>query len=101
MQKCKICGCTIDENEEKFTVNAGMESEFHVCWSCLSNALDSGRIISCDECLEYFSTDILHDEVICGESFTACPKCGKDIVNGMSREQYAEEYGEKQAGGEF
>lgn len=41
------------------------------------------------------TTDILFpvkDEEIEGHSFTACPACGKDVVEGLSRAEFEDEY---------
>ena len=51
-----------------------------------------GHIISCEACGSYFSADKLHDEEIEGHSFTACPACGKDVVEGLSRAEFEDEY---------
>ena len=34
----------------------------------------------------------MHDEEIEGHSFTACPACGKDVVEGLSRAEFEDEY---------
>ena len=39
-----------------------------------------------------FSADKLHDEEIEGHSFTACPVCGKDVVEGLSRAEFEDKY---------
>lgn len=91
MKKCEICGETF-EVWDCSPINRGTEKAFHVCQSCLESECNAGRIISCEACGEYFTTDMLHDEKIEGQSFTACPSCGKDVVEGMTREQFAEEH---------
>lgn len=53
---------------------------------------NNGHIISCEACGSYFSADKLHDEEIEGHSFTACPACGKDVVEGLSRAEFEDEY---------
>lgn len=91
MKKCKICGETF-EVWDCSPINRGTEKAFHVCQSCLESECNAGRIISCEACGEYFTADMLHDEKIEGQSFTACPHCGKDVVEGLAREQFAEEH---------
>lgn len=90
---CKTCGAVITSEDDAFVVNAGLPSEFVQCWLCHVSDTDNGKIIQCTSCGEYFSQDMLHDEVVAGQSFCACPSCGDDVVEGMSREEYEEEYG--------
>ena len=92
MKKCKICGCMFDERDEGTVINEGLDSEFHICGTCLESECNAGRIVSCEGCGEYFTANVLHDEEIVGHSFTACPHCGKDVVEGLTREQFAEEH---------
>ncbi len=92
MKKCKICGCMFDEKDEGIIVNEGLESEFRICGTCLESECNAGRIMSCEDCGRYFTADALHDEEIEGNSFTACPHCGKDVVEGLTREQFVEEH---------
>lgn len=74
-------------------INRGIEGkEFRICNSCADAACNSGKIIQCGACGESFTSDVLHDEVVCGHSFTACPVCGKDVVEGMTREDFEHEY---------
>lgn len=85
MKTCKICGCSFDEeNFEGVVVNEGIDNEYHVCCDCVPSECNNGHIISCEACGSYFSADKLHDEEIEGHSFTACPACGKDVVEGLS-----------------
>ena len=90
MEKCKICGEMFNIWDTS-PVNIG-EEKFHICGTCLESERDAGRIISCDACGQYSTTDALHDEEIGGHPFTACPACGKDVVDGLTREQFANEY---------
>lgn len=93
MKTCKICGCSFDEeNFEGIIVNEGMDNEYHVCCDCVPSECNNGHIISCEACDSYFSADKLHDEEIEGHSFTACPACGKDVVEGLSRAEFEDEY---------
>ena len=93
MKICKTCGKFIldDKNDElAFTVNPGVpDREYVECESCHDSSIDRQKIIQCEACGEWFSTDVLHsdEEEIGGDTFCACPACGKDIVDGMTREE--------------
>ncbi len=74
-------------------VNRGIEGKkICVCCSCAESACNDGKVIQCDACGESFTSDVLHDEEICGHSFTACPACGKDMVEGLTREKFEKEH---------
>lgn len=96
MKVCKVCGCEIEEDDVLFDgaaiINKGMDSEHALCYSCLSVARYNGKVVQCDACGENFTVGALYDEKINGHSFTACPACGKDMVEGLTRESFAEEY---------
>lgn len=92
MVKCEHCK---DEFEHYDTVriNHGIEGkEFRICYGCKDEAVNSGKIIQCDACGEYFTADVLHDEEIEGHTFTACPACGKDVVESLGRTEFEDEY---------
>ncbi len=97
MKICKTCGKHIldDENGElAFTVNPGVpDKEYVECESCHDYSIDQHKIIQCEACGEWFSNDVLHndDKEIGGDTFCACPSCGKDIVDGMTREERRQE----------
>lgn len=65
--------------------------EVRVCCSCEEAGCNSGKVIQCDACGELFTSDVLHDEEIAGHSFTACPACGRDVVEGLTRESFEKE----------
>jgi len=74
-------------------VNRGIEGkEIRVCDGCAKAACNNGKVIQCDACGESFTSNVLHDEEIDGHSFTSCPSCGKDMVEGLTREEYENEY---------
>ena len=74
-------------------VNRGIEGKEHrICTCCADAYRDSGKIIQCDACGECFTADMLHDEEISGHTFTACPACGKDVVDCMTREEFEKEH---------
>lgn len=85
---CKTCGEDIDDAENAYIVNPGLPQEYHQCWACHVSDSDNGRIIQCEACGDWFSADVLHDEVVAGQSFCACPSCGRDVVEGCSREEF-------------
>lgn len=97
MKICKICGRHIldDENGELvYTVNFGIPGKEYIeCESCHDDAVDHNEIIQCEACGEWFSNNVLHSDVdeIGGDTFCACPSCGKDIVDGMTREERRQE----------
>ena len=92
MKICKTCGKFILDDEEgalAFTVNPGIPDKEHVeCESCHDHAIDRNKIIQCEACGEWFSNDVLHDEEIGDDSFCECPRCGKDIVEGLTRTEF-------------
>lgn len=74
-------------------INRGIDGkELRICFSCADTARNSGKVIQCDACRECFTPDLLHDEEIFGHSFTACPTCGKDVMEGMTREEFEKEH---------
>lgn len=89
---CKTCGCEIFDEDSAFVVNAGLPTEYVQCELCHDSDCDNGRVTMCESCGEYFSTDVLKDEEFFGQSFTECPACHKDIVEGMTREEFQQEY---------
>jgi len=97
MENTKEFECTFCH--EKFAiwdtrlVNRGIEGkEIRVCCSCTETACNNGKAIQCDACGELFTADVRHDEEICGHSFTACPACGKDVVERLTREEFEKEH---------
>lgn len=88
---CKTCGRVINEDEEVVRViNSGLDSEFVICDDCALN--DHEKYHICDACGEWFTGDVIHDEVLSKRiTFTPCPSCGKDIVDCMTREEMLKE----------
>lgn len=97
MKICKTCGKFILDDEKgelTFTVNPGIpDKEYVECESCHDHAIDRNKIIQCEACGEWFSNDVLHsdEKEVGGDTFCACPSCGKDIVDGMTREERRQE----------
>jgi len=96
---CKSCSRQLNpEDDFIFIVNSGIPGKEYVeCELCHTDSLENHRIIMCEGCGGYFSQDILAEEEFCGESFCACPSCGKDIVEGLTREEFEREYGSEPA----
>lgn len=85
---CKTCGRKINEGELVFHVNPGMSDEYIECELCHEIAWENGRIINCESCGSWFSEELLCSEEICGDTFLACSNCGKDMVEGLTREDF-------------
>lgn len=90
---------TCADCHEKFDVwdtrliNRGIEGkEVRICYGCMETACNNGKVIQCNACGEPFTSDVLHDEEIGGHSFTACPACGKDVVDGLTRAKFEKEH---------
>lgn len=91
MKKCHCCGGKFDIVEEGRAVRgADGQVSFWLCDTCLESECNAGRVISCEGCGNYFTAGALHDEEIEGESFTPCPSCGADVVEGLHRKKFAE-----------
>jgi len=87
---CKTCGRKINESDGDiaFHVNPGTPAEYVECELCHDSAWENGRIINCENCGRWFSEEQLCDEEVCGDTFLACPNCGKDMVEGITREEF-------------
>lgn len=93
MKTCKVCNNSFDEdNFEGIVVNEGMDNEYYVCEDCVPSECNNGHIVSCEACGAYFSADSLHDEEVEGHTFTACPACGKDVVEALGRAEFEDQY---------
>ena len=89
---CSECGYIINEDEPVCVIDEGMETERVVCESCCASLCNDGKIIQCEACGAYFASSTLHDEEIEGHTFTACPACGKDVVEALGRAEFEDEY---------
>lgn len=90
---CKTCGKVISEDkfEIDFPVNVGTDSEYDQCEVCHDASVESGEIIQCQSCGEWFTPNKLHDERITDKhTFTPCPYCGDDFFEGYSRDELTE-----------
>lgn len=89
MSICKNCGRKILEDDLEYIVNDGTPDEYVQCESCHDSKWEDNKIVLCEACGCWFDTDKIHDE---GEDFAPCPKCGCDIVDGLTKEEWEEEH---------
>jgi len=89
---CTECERTLDEDEPVCVIDIRMESERVVCETCCSALWKNGRIVQCESCGSYYTTKSLPNKKIKGGIFTECPCCHRDIVNGMTQEEFEKEY---------
>lgn len=90
---CKSCGREINEadGDMVFTVNPGLPSEYVECECCHDLSWDDHKIIHCAACGGWFTPDAIHEEEVAGDTFCACPSCGKDMVDGTTRAEFEDE----------
>ena len=89
----KTCGHVIDDEIEiAYEVNHGLDTAYYECESCHEESWECGRIISCEACGEWFDSDVIHSEALDDtHSFAACPACGCDICEGVTRDEMMDE----------
>ena len=87
---CAICGFVINDDENiAYTVNAGTCQEYIECVRCHDQEWEVNTITDCAGCGCWFSTSLLQsEEVVPGHTFCSCPACGKDIVEGLTKEDF-------------
>lgn len=90
---CAKCGRIMNDSEDLiYIVNEGTDKQYVECEICHDDEWERNNIILCDGCGRWFTTDMLHsEEVTPGHTFCPCPVCGKDIVEGETREEFLEE----------
>lgn len=90
---CAKCGRIMNDSEDLiYIVNEGTDKQYVECETCHDDEWERNNIILCDGCGRWFTTDMLHsEEVKPGHTFCPCPVCGKDIVEGETREEFLEE----------
>lgn len=91
MEICKICGRPISEYDMQFVVNPGLPTEYVECELCHDASCDSGRVVRCKACGNYYSADAIRSEDIHGHNFAPCPHCGKDVVDGLTRDEFLDD----------
>lgn len=89
MNICKNCGREIPLDCLEHTVNEGTPDEYVLCESCHDSMWEDNKIVLCESCGCWFDADKIHDK---GEDFAPCPKCGCDIVDGLTKEEWEEEH---------
>lgn len=89
MKICKNCGRKILEDELEYTVNDDTPDEYVLCESCHDSMWEDNKIVMCEGCGCWFDVNKIHDE---GEDFAPCPRCGRDIVDGLTKEEWEDEY---------
>lgn len=84
---CSKCGRVIEPDEISYTHNDKTEQECTVCSECHDAMWESNEITQCDFCGCWYDTSMLKSdpEPVGGDTFTPCPGCGHDIVDGMTR----------------
>ena len=89
---CAKCGRIMNDSEDLiYIVNEGTDKQYVECETCHDDEWERNNIILCDGCGRWFTTDMLHsEEVTPGHTFCPCPVCGKDIVEGETREEFLE-----------
>ena len=91
--KCKECGEIIeDEFDIRYInryINPGMmQKSKRVCACCVESLESNGKVIRCESCGALWSADVLHDEKLDDtHTFTPCPQCHCDVVDGTTREE--------------
>ena len=90
---CAVCGRVINEDEDAvYTINEGTDREYIECEQCHDQEWEVNAITNCEGCGRWFSTDILQsEEVAPGHTFCPCPVCGKDVVDGLTKEEFMED----------
>ena len=90
---CAKCGRIMNNSEDLiYIVNEGTDKQYVECETCHDDEWERNNIILFDGCGRWFTTDMLHsEEVKPGHTFCPCPVCGKDIVEGETREEFLEE----------
>lgn len=86
---CAKCGRVMNDNEDViYTINKGTNREYVECETCHEAEWDDSKIDVCAGCGEWFTMDVLHSEKLTPrDTFCPCPSCGKDFVEGTTREE--------------
>lgn len=84
---CSKCGRVIEPDEIPYTHNDKTDRECTVCDECHDAMWESNQITHCEFCGCWYDTSMLKSdpEPVGGDTFTPCPGCGHDIVDGMTR----------------
>lgn len=63
----------------------------HYNVTCFDNMWDNDDLTHCDNCGIWFENKLIHEEIIGDHCFAPCPKCDRDIIDGMTREELLDE----------
>ena len=75
---CEACGQMMVKGYQH-TINRHTANEYHLCNSCLDNAIEEDEIIECQCCSEYVDVDNLVLNPVTDEN-DLCPCCGHKII---------------------
>lgn len=75
---CSECGATFSEEDSDMLreVNSGLPSSKTICFLCVENMEDSGKLRRCENCEEVFESSLLAENPETG-FWEICPICGK------------------------
>lgn len=90
---CAVCGRVMNEDEDTvYTINEGTDREYIECEQCHDQEWEVNAITNCEGCGRWFSADILQsEEVAPGHTFCPCPASAKDVVDGLTKEEFMED----------
>lgn len=98
---CSQCGRLIQTDEVSYEHNFGIHRLLQegvrgniVCSACHDTMWENGEISRCENCGNWYNNSLLKSdpEPVGGDTFTPCPHCGCDIVDGMTREERVKEH---------
>lgn len=86
---CSSCGRMIQTDETARVINEGTEQERVVCSDCHNAMWEDNEISQCAHCGRWYDVSLLKSdpEPVGGDTFTPCPGCGHDLVDGLTREE--------------
>ena len=75
---CSECGSTFSEEDSDMLreVNSGLPSSKMICFLCVEDMEDSGKLTRCENCEEVFEPSLLAENPETG-FMEICPICGK------------------------
>ena len=87
MKFCARCHAAMEDGFEH-VINADTEKQYFLCETCFDNMWERHEIVDCQGCGRWFDLDY-HEKttVIGGDTFTPCIVCGKDMVDGETKEE--------------
>lgn len=92
MKACSRCGAMIEDGFECH-INEDTEFEYDVCEQCFDSMWEKHEIVNCAGCGRWFDIGYHGRTIeIGGDTFTPCPLCGKDMVEGETKEDRLKNY---------